>query len=120
MARILVAEDDSGMRRFIQQALERAGHAVEAVGHGDAAMAELKTGTYDLLLTDVAMPGVDGVQLARHAADNTPGMQIMMITGFAAVALRMGRTANGNEAPVMSRPFHLRRLVEQVDDVLSA
>ncbi|MEM6903998.1 MAG: response regulator [Pseudomonadota bacterium] len=120
MARILVAEDDSGMRRFLQQSLERAGHAVDAVGHGDAAMAELKTNNYDLLLTDVAMPGVDGVALARHAADQTPDMRVMMITGFAAVALRMGRTANGNEAPIMSRPFHLRRLVEQVDDVLSA
>jgi hypothetical protein len=47
-------------------------------------------------------------------------MQVMFITGFAAVALKMGQTANGNCAPVMSRPFHLRQLAQHVEVVLSA
>jgi two-component system, cell cycle response regulator CpdR len=120
MARILVAEDDSSMRRFLCQALERAGHAVHTVGDGREALQALEQGGYDLLLTDVAMPGVDGVELAKCAASRSPSMQVMFITGFAAVALKMGQTANGNCAPVMSRPFHLRQLAQHVEVVLSA
>lgn len=120
MARILLAEDDGGMRQFLAQSLERAGHAVESVGDGTEALYALDRGSYDLLLTDIVMPGMDGVELAKHVTASLPGMQVMLITGFAAVSLRMGKTANGNSAPVMSRPFHLRQLAQHIDVVLSA
>ena len=54
------------MRQFLAQSLERAGHAVESVGDGTEALYALDRGSYDLLLTDIVMPGgMSGVELAR-------------------------------------------------------
>lgn len=118
MARILLAEDDVSMRRFLSVALERAGHDVYAVGDGTEALAAIGGRPYDLLVTDIVMPGLDGIELARHAAVEAPGLRIMFITGFAAVAMHQGEGVV--DAQVLSKPFHLRELVEQVDRFLSA
>jgi len=87
MARILLAEDDSSLRGFLTRALERAGHQVIDCENGDDAIDALEHGPYDLLLTDIVMPGADGIEVARVAAARQPGLRIMFITGFAAVAL---------------------------------
>ena len=87
MARILLAEDDDNMRAFLARALERAGHEVSAVGDGDAALALATDGAFDLLLADVVMPEIDGIELARRASAVLPELRVMFITGFAAVAL---------------------------------
>src|SRR6185312_9055464 len=87
MARILLAEDDDNLRSFLSRALERAGHEVHAVGDGDAALALAAVNTFDLLLADVVMPGIDGIELARRASVLLPELRVMFITGFAAVAL---------------------------------
>src|SRR3954453_9496538 len=68
MARILLAEDDDQMRAFLSRGLKRAGHAVDAVPDGEAALLRLQAGEYDLLLADVVMPGIDGIELARRVA----------------------------------------------------
>lgn len=105
MARILLAEDDDSMRDFLAKALERAGHEVERVADGEEGLAALgeTPGGYDLLLTDIVMPGVDGIELARRAAEVDPGLKIMFITGFAAVALSAGSNAPA-QAKVLSKP----------------
>src|SRR6266404_6884739 len=87
MARILLAEDDDNMRAFLTRALERGGHQVSAVGDGEAALTLATDGAFDLLLADVVMPGIDGIELARRASALIPDLRIMFITGFAAVAL---------------------------------
>ena len=87
MSRILLAEDDDSLRAFLARALERAGHEVRTCADGDEALTALNEGPYDLLLTDIVMPGADGIEVARVAAAQTPGLPIMFITGFAAVAL---------------------------------
>src|SRR5690606_17260870 len=87
MARILLAEDDNSLRGFLTRALERADHEVVACENGDDAIDALDQGPYDLLLTDIVMPGADGIEVARVAAARQPGLRIMFITGFAAVAL---------------------------------
>jgi two-component system cell cycle response regulator CpdR len=119
MALILLAEDDQSMRTFLSRALARAGHRVVEVGDGMAALDRLKAGTFDLLLADVVMPGLDGVELARRAGEIRPAMKVMFITGFAAVALR-ARERQQAGARVLSKPFHLRELVQEVDAILAA
>ena len=113
MIRILLAEDDESMRAYLKRALERTGYEVVAVDSGTAAMPLLENEAFDLLLTDIVMPGMDGIELAQEAAGVAPKMRVMFITGFAAVALKNNRTPPN--AKVLSKPFHLRDLVLEVD-----
>ena len=119
MARILLAEDDESMRVFLAKALRRAGHEVTDVGDGMDAMLVLTEGEVDLLLADVVMPGLDGIELARRAAKEQPGIKVMFITGFAAVALK-ARNETPRGTRVLSKPFHLRELVSQIDFMLAS
>ncbi len=119
MAQILLAEDDDSMREFLAKALTRAGHEVRAVGDGLDALTTLAEERVDLLLADVVMPGLDGIELARRAAKEQPNIKVMFITGFAAVALK-AREETPRGARVLSKPFHLRELVSQIDIMLAA
>lgn len=119
MVAILLAEDDDSMRRFLTKALERAGHEVVSTSQGDEALTELQLREFDLLLTDIVMPVMDGIELARKAAEIDPAMKIMFITGFAAVALN-AQNAAMEDATVLSKPFHLKDLVNEIDRVLAA
>ncbi|MBX9616331.1 cell cycle two-component system response regulator CpdR [Brevundimonas sp.] len=118
MARILLAEDDSSLRGFLMRALERAGHEVVDCENGDDAIDALQNGPYDLLLTDIVMPGADGIEVARVAAARQPGLRIMFITGFAAVALSAAQASP--QAKVLSKPVHLRDLVSEVERMCAA
>ena len=119
MARILLAEDDGSMRAFLARALRKAGHEVFAVGEGRAALAVLAEGKFDLLLADIVMPEMDGIELARRASELDPDIKIMFITGFAAVALNSDSEAPKN-AKVLAKPVHLRELVSEVNKLLAA
>jgi two-component system cell cycle response regulator CpdR len=113
MIRILLAEDDTVMREYLARALERSGYAVVSVDRGTAALPLLEAERFDLLLTDIVMPEMDGIELAQRAAEIAPDMRVMFITGFAAVTLKAGRAMP--QARVLSKPFHLRDLVLEVD-----
>ena len=119
MQRILLAEDDESMRRFLVKALERAGYEVASYGNGAAAYERLKEEPFTLLLTDIVMPEMDGIELARLAAELDPDLKIMFITGFAAVALNSDEAA-ARDAKVLSKPFHLKDLVQEVERMLAA
>ena len=119
MARILLAEDDHEMRQFLAQSLRRAGHDVSAAEDGESAASALERQGFDLLLADVVMPGLDGVELAKRAAKASPGVKIVFITGFAAVALSHSSPAP-RDAKVLSKPFHLKDLVAEVERVIAA
>ena len=113
MIRILLAEDDQSMREYLVRALERVGYGVTAVDRGTSALRLLDHQSFDLLLTDIVMPELDGIELAQRAATIDPAMRVMFITGFAAVKLEGG--AMLPDAKVLSKPFHLRDLVAEVD-----
>ena len=119
MANILLAEDDDSLRQFLAAALERAGHAVTAFGDGAEAYQCLCGERFDLLLSDIVMPGLDGIELAKRAADLDPSLKIMFITGFAAVALNPA-AETPKHAKVLSKPFHLRDLVQEVERMIAA
>ncbi|MEM9750953.1 MAG: response regulator [Pseudomonadota bacterium] len=119
MATILLAEDDESMRRFLKNALEKAGHSVVDASQGDDALTELQLRQFDLLLTDIVMPVMDGIELARRASEIDPDLRIMFITGFAAVALNPNNRAP-EDAKVLSKPFHLRELVQEVERMMAA
>ncbi|POF32839.1 response regulator [Roseibium marinum] len=108
MARILLTEDDEAVRSFVKRALELDGHSVEAAEDGGEAVEILtrNKGGYDLLLSDIKMPVMDGIALALQAARDYPRMPILLMTGFADQRER----ANGLDAlvhDVVTKPFSL-------------
>ena len=113
MSKILLAEDDTDMRRFLVKALQNAGFDVTSYDNGLSAYQRLREEPFELLLTDIVMPEMDGIELARRAAELDPDIKIMFITGFAAVALNADSTAP-KHAKVLSKPIHLRDLVNEV------
>ena len=119
MHKILLAEDDNDMRRFLVKALENAGYEVTDYDNGMSAYRRLREEPFELLLTDIVMPEMDGIELARRAAELDPDIKIMFITGFAAVALNPDSEAP-KDASVLSKPFHLKDLVHEVERLLAA
>jgi two-component system cell cycle response regulator CpdR len=113
--RILLAEDEDAMRTYLARALEKAGYEVVAVDRGTAAVPHLESEHFDLLLSDIVMPEMDGIELAQRCAELSPKTKVMFITGFAAVTLRASREQP--QAKVLSKPFHLRDLVLEVERV---
>jgi two-component system cell cycle response regulator CpdR len=119
MSKILLAEDDTDMRRFLVKALQNAGYEVISYDNGLSAYQRLREEPFELLLTDIVMPEMDGIELARRASELDPDIKIMFITGFAAVALNSDSAAPKN-AKVLSKPVHLRDLVNEVQKMLAA
>ena len=111
--RILLAEDEEAMRGYLTRALEKSGYEVVAVDRGTEALPLLKEQRFDLLLTDIVMPEMDGIELAQHCGKVSPDTQVMFITGFSGVTLRAGEAVP--RAKLLSKPFHLRDLVLEVD-----
>ncbi|MBD3730264.1 MAG: response regulator [Sphingomonadales bacterium] len=113
--RILLAEDEDAMRAYLARALENAGYEVAAVDRGTAALPLLEGSHFDLLLSDIVMPEMDGIELAQRCAELSPRTKVMFITGFAAVTLKASREQP--QAKVLSKPFHLKDLVLEVERV---
>ncbi|WP_422344901.1 cell cycle two-component system response regulator CpdR [Parasphingorhabdus sp.] len=112
MIRILLAEDEQAMREHLTRALQKSNYEVVAVDRGTAAVPYLESEKFDLLLTDIVMPEMDGIELAQHCAKVSPDTQVMFITGFSGVTLRAGESVP--KAKILSKPFHLKDLVLEV------
>jgi len=115
MIRILLAEDEEAMRTYLARALQNAGYDVVAVDRGTEALPLLENQHFDLLLSDIVMPELDGIELAQRCAEISPDTKVMFITGFAAVTLKASREAP--QAKILSKPFHLKDLVLEVQRV---
>ncbi len=113
--RILLAEDEAAMRAYLERALAKAGYEVHSVDRGTDALPLLEQHQFDLLLSDIVMPEMDGIELAQRCAEISPRTKVMFITGFAAVTLRASREQPA--AKVLSKPFHLRDLVLEVERI---
>jgi CheY-like chemotaxis protein len=118
MARILVAEDERAVREFVRRALVHRGHEVTLVEDGLEAEHALNEGTFDLLLTDIVMPGMDGISLALRVAREKPDVGILLMSGYAA---ERQRAHNLDELVhrVIPKPFTLRDICTAVDTALA-
>jgi len=119
MARILVAEDEIAVRTFICRALKLRGHDAVGVSDGGAAVEEIEKGGYDLLLTDIIMPVMDGISLALSVSAEHPKLPILMMTGFVHERQR-AKDVVGLIHNVISKPFSLDEICQAVDEALNA
>lgn len=115
MARILVAEDDTAVRSFVMRALAHRTHMVTAVEDGVEALETLTRSedVFDLLLTDIVMPRLDGIALALKVARDWPNLPVLLMTGYSA---ERQRAHNLDEliCEVIAKPFTLERLCATV------
>jgi CheY-like chemotaxis protein len=119
MARILIAEDEEALRGFVRRALADVGHEVTVAADGAEAIDLLARGTFDLLLTDIKMPVMDGIALALAAARDHPDLVIVLMTGYADQRER----AHGLDAlihDVITKPFTLAEIRLAVASALAA
>jgi two-component system, cell cycle response regulator CpdR len=111
MARILLAEDEESVRQLVARALTQDGHEVVATVDGAEAFDALRRegGRFDLLLTDIKMPVMDGLALALAAARDHPNLPIVLMTGYADQRER----ASGLDSlivDVITKPFTLAEI----------
>lgn len=119
MARILVAEDDEAVRRFVGRALSHRGHTVTEAEDGLEALAALGAGDdFDLVITDIVMPGMDGIALALRIARDVPSLPVLLMTGYSA---ERQRAHNLDEliCRVITKPFTLQAICEAAEGAIS-
>jgi len=112
MAKIILAEDDDDMRRFLVKALEKAGHHVTAFGEGASAFEEIKQTTFDLLLTDIVMPEMGGRRSAEQVLLLRPDLKVLYMSGYA------GPEHPAEPGALVQKPFTPESLARKVREVL--
>lgn len=117
MASIIIAEDEAGVREFVSRALAMDGHDVTVAEDGLEALDHLGHGRYDLLLTDIVMPGLDGIALALKAGSEWPEMRILLMSGYAAERQR-AHNLDALVHRVISKPFSLADIRKAVLETL--
>ena len=119
MAKLLIAENELALREFIARGLEQRGHKVTMAQDGSDAIDHLKKGKFDLLLTDIDMPIMDGIALALSAGRDFPKMKIIIMSGHEH-QIERAQGLSDLVFRVISKPFTIARICEVVDDVISA
>jgi CheY-like chemotaxis protein len=111
--RILVVEDNLDSQYLVCEMLRAFGHHADGVGHPDDALTHLAAGRYDVLFTDVSLPGMSGVELARKAVADAPAMQVIFASGYGDTLLRH------LDFPYLSlqKPYELDQLQNALDTV---
>lgn len=117
MARILVAEDDMAVQSFVCRALAHRGHEVTGVDDGVRALEALQAGHYDALLSDIVMPGMDGIALALKVSRDWPDQPVLLMTGYSAERQR-AYNLDALITDVIAKPFTLTQICDAVDSML--
>jgi two-component system, cell cycle response regulator CpdR len=119
VARILITEDEDSLRSFVARALRLDGHETMEAADGAEGLERLSEGEFDLLLSDIRMPVMDGIELAHQAADRFPGLKILLMTGYAEQRERADDLAV-KIVDVVSKPFSLPDIRLAVAQALAA
>ncbi|MBI1735575.1 MAG: sigma-54-dependent Fis family transcriptional regulator [Candidatus Rokubacteria bacterium] len=116
-ATLLVADDDPGLRESLQRTLARAGHRVVLASDGRAALEQLQVGGVDLVLTDLKMPGLSGLELLRAAKEIAPDVDVILLTAFGTVEEAVSAMKDG-AYDFLTKPFRGEQLLKLVTKAL--
>ncbi len=116
-SRILIAEDDQVQREVIADILLKAGYAVREAVSGDDAVEALQAEAFDLLLTDMRMPGIDGLELLRQAKRLRPEMEAVVMTAYATVETAVAAMKEG-AVDYLAKPFDKEELLVKASKAL--
>jgi len=118
LARILIAEDDASVQSFVSRALAYRGHSTIAVGDGLQALQTLQHQRFDLLISDIVMPGLDGIELALRVREDYPDMPILLMTGYSAERQR-AHNVDVLICEVVTKPFTLQQICSAAERVVA-
>jgi two-component system cell cycle sensor histidine kinase/response regulator CckA len=117
---ILLVEDEAPLRRLTSRVLEQAGHRVTVADSAESALEALENGPMErprALVSDVAMPGIDGLSLARQLRQRWPDLPVLLLSGYAEVML--GADLDGDRMAFLPKPFAPSALTEAVERLLA-
>jgi DNA-binding NtrC family response regulator len=106
VAKILVVDDDEQLREDVAEMLQREGYEVAHVGSGEEALKKLKAEDFDVILTDLMMPGIDGMEVLRQSKKLKPAVRVIMITGFGTIENAVEAMKEG-ASDYVSKPFKI-------------
>ena len=119
MAKILITEDEDSLRMFVARALRLDGHETHEAGDGAEGLEKLSEGAFDLLLSDIRMPVMDGIELVHQASAKFPDLKILLMTGYAEQRERADDLA-AKVIDVVQKPFALPDIRRAVASALAA
>ena len=114
--RVLVVDDEESMRHFLSRALKRQAFVVTAVADGEAALGALTAEAFDVMLTDVRMPGMDGRELFSKALEVSPGTRTVIMTAYGSVKDAITAMEQGAES-YLAKPFETEELVATISKI---
>jgi DNA-binding NtrC family response regulator len=118
MAHILIVEDDINLGQVIFQELKKHNHDVELVENAEAALVRVNKYIYDLLISDLKLPGMDGIELLKRVKASNPTTVVIVMTGYASVDTAVVAMKNGAQ-DFIQKPFSLNELVQKINDALA-
>ncbi len=117
--KVLVVDDDSSLREFLEIFLAKEGYKVASAASGEEAVKEVKKGGYSLVITDVRMPGMDGVELLKGIKAIDPGLPVVLITAFASLDAAVVAMKEG-AWDYLTKPFRIEELRDVVENAISS
>ncbi|MFQ5905776.1 MAG: response regulator [bacterium] len=116
MFRVLVVDDEKLVRWTLKNSLENAGYAATAVEDADTAIRILKTGDFELVISDVKLIGMSGLELLSHIRQTRPGLPVILITAYGNDNMRQEARSRG-AAAFFDKPFDVESLLDRVEDL---
>jgi two-component system response regulator PilR (NtrC family) len=117
MAKILIADDELSMRQFLEILLKKEGHEVVCAGDGQEALSRFEAGPFDLLISDIKMPKLDGLELLRKVKDQRPALSVIMVTAYASPEDAIAAMKAG-AYDYLTKPFKLEEIKSVVQNAL--
>ncbi|RJQ43000.1 MAG: sigma-54-dependent Fis family transcriptional regulator [Nitrospiraceae bacterium] len=93
--RILIVEDEGTLRESLKRVLSKEGYSVDIVNSAESALKSIEGGTFDLIITDIILPGIDGIELVRRVRDKIPDQAVIVITAYASLETAVGALRAG-------------------------
>ena len=85
LKRLLIVEDEETLRESLKRVFIRDGYEVDSVGSSEAALKTISDTCYDLVISDIVLPGINGIAFLKRCKENNPDLKVIIITAFASI-----------------------------------
>jgi DNA-binding NtrC family response regulator len=116
-SKILIIDDDENIRRVVTTILRDKGYDVDTAQTGSEAISKSEQNTYDLMLIDIRLPDIDGVEVLARVHDTVPKIRKIMVTGYPTLQNAVA-AANRNADAYLMKPFELDKMLETIKEQL--